>query len=194
MLSKIIIIIVILAWLYLLSVLKRAKTAAFYFITGAAGLFLIIILLSKPYGIWLISTMITWVVGVLGHITGLFNTFYMSHVIQVVTKNSTNIFLVDFECSGIIESAAYIGLIAFYPVYTLQQRLKFGVIGLVTIFGANVLRLTFVAIVIYYFGSQAFYLAHSILGRLIFYVIIITLYYLVFTKAQLLRRNKVEHV
>lgn len=188
MLNNAVIIGLIIIWIYVLSVLKRAKTDTFYFLTGSAGLFVILLLWSKPYGVWLFSTILTWSAGVVGHLTGLFDTFYASHVIQVVANHHTSILLVDYECSGIIETTAFWGLIAFYPVYDAQKRLMLALIGALWFFLANTLRLSFVAIVIYYFGDGAFYVAHSIIGRLLFYSIAILLYYLVFTKGQLVNQ------
>ncbi|WP_243284634.1 hypothetical protein [Leuconostoc citreum] len=76
MLNNAVIIGLIIIWVYVLSVLKRAKTDAFYFLAGSAGLFVILLLWSKPYGVWLFSTILTWSAGVVGHLTGLFDTFY----------------------------------------------------------------------------------------------------------------------
>ncbi|MBM7545097.1 exosortase family protein XrtG [Periweissella beninensis] len=188
MLSKTIIILSIIIWVYGLSVLKRAKTDAFYFLFGSVGLFIILILLSKPYGVWLFSSVVTWGVGIIGKLTGLFTTFYSSHIIQVIANHRTSILLVDYECSGIIETTAFWGLIAFYPVYRGQKRLLLGLFGFVWIYMANVIRLSFIAVTVYYFGNGAFYLAHSIIGRLIFYTLAIILYYVVFTKGQLVNR------
>ena len=188
MLSKTIIILTLIVWVYGLSVLKRAKTDAFYFLFGSIGLFIILIILSKPYGVWLFSSVVTWGVGIVGKMTGLFSTLYSSHIIQVIANHRTSILLVDYECSGIIETTAFWGLIAFYPVYKGQKRVILGLVGMIWIFLANVLRLSFVAVVVYYFGNDAFYLAHSIIGRLIFYVLAIILYYIVFTKGQLVNK------
>ena len=73
-------------------------------------------------------------------------------------------------------------------MYDAQKRLMLALIGALWFFLANTLRLSFVAIVIYYFGDGAFYVAHSIIGRLLFYSIAILLYYLVFTKGQLVNQ------
>ncbi|MBA1307628.1 exosortase family protein XrtG, partial [Pseudomonas stutzeri] len=42
MLNNAVIIGLIIIWVYVLSVLKRAKTDAFYFLAGSAGLFVIL--------------------------------------------------------------------------------------------------------------------------------------------------------
>ncbi|WP_220739391.1 exosortase family protein XrtG [Leuconostoc miyukkimchii] len=188
MLIKTIIIFSLIIWVYGLSVLKRAKTDAFYFLFGSIGLFIILIMVSKPYGVWLFSSIVTWGVGLIGKLTGLFTTLYSSHIIQVIANHRTSILLVDYECSGIIETTAFWGLIAFYPVYNGQKRFILGIIGMFWIFMANVIRLSVVAVIVYYFGDGSFYLAHSIIGRLIFYILAIILYYLVFTKGQLVNR------
>ncbi|MCT8388077.1 exosortase family protein XrtG [Leuconostoc lactis] len=175
-------------WLYCLTVLKRAKNGAFYFLVGSTGLFIGLLLMSKPYGIWLFATAMTWAVGLVGQITGFFTTFYLAHVIQVVNHHHLSLFMIDYECSGLIESAAFLGLIAFYPIYSRQHRVILAVLGLIWLFVANIVRLSLVAIMIHFFGDRVFYLAHAILGRLLFYSLAIILYYLVFTKGQLVNR------
>lgn len=188
MILKTTIILIIIVWLYLLSVLKRAKTHAFYFLVGSIGLFIILDLLSKPYGIWLFSTIVTKGVSVVGYLTGLFSVHYASHLIEIMNHQHMNLLFIDYECSGIIETMAFGSLIAFYPVYTLKNRFLLMVAGTIWIFLANIIRLSFVAIVIYYFGSDAFYVAHSILGRIIFYILAIILYYQVFTRGQIIQK------
>ncbi|MFT9388535.1 MAG: exosortase family protein XrtG [Leuconostoc sp.] len=176
------------SWIYILSVLKRAKTDAFYFLVGSAGMFVLLLLWSKPYGVWLFSTIVTWSVGTVGHITGLFDTFSAAHVIRVISDHQTSILIVDYECSGIIETTAFWGLIAFYPVYSLERRAALAAIGAGWFFGANIIRLTLVAAAIYFLGPGSFFIVHSIIGRLGFYAVAILWYYLVFTKGQLVNQ------
>lgn len=178
----------IIIWGYVLSVLKRAKTDPFYFLVGSSGLFVLLILCSKPYGVWLFSTMVTWAAGFVGAVTGLFNTFDTAHVIQVVSQHQTNIMVVDYECSGIIETAAFLGLIAFYPIYTVERRAILAVTGVVCFFIANVIRVSVVAITVHFGGESSFYLGHAVIGRLVFYAIAIFWYYFVFTKGQLVNQ------
>jgi len=109
-------------------------------------------------------------------------------VIQVVNHHHLSLFMIDYECSGLIESAAFLGLIAFYPIYSRQHRVILAILGLIWLFVANIVRLSLVAIMIHFFGDRVFYLAHAILGRLLFYSLAIILYYLVFTKGQLVNR------
>nr|MWN21408.1 hypothetical protein [Leuconostoc lactis] len=66
-------------------------------IVGSAGLFVLLLLWSKPYGVWLFSTIVTGAVGLVGSLTGLFETFGMAHVIQVISHQQTHIMVVDYE-------------------------------------------------------------------------------------------------
>lgn len=66
MLKYIVLLVGIVFWLYFLTVLKRAKNGAFYFLVGSIGLFIGLLVMSKPYGIWLFATAMTWAAGLVG--------------------------------------------------------------------------------------------------------------------------------
>lgn len=51
---------------------------------------------------------------------------------------------------------------------------------------ANMLRLTVTALIIHFLGLPSLIWAHVIVGRLIFYVLTIILYFYVFTRSQVL--------
>ncbi|MBD5068839.1 MAG: exosortase family protein XrtG [Lactobacillus sp.] len=104
----------VILWVYLLSVLKRAKLAGYYFILGSVGLFSAMIFY---YLVWLFSTTLTQTANIIGEITGTF-TAVPPNILQIIRPHETLYLWIDFECSGIIETTAFIGLIAFYPLYT----------------------------------------------------------------------------
>ncbi|OIK56439.1 exosortase family protein XrtG [Oenococcus oeni] len=187
MLITTIILIGTLIWVYILSVLKRAKLSAFYFITGSVGLFLILMALSRPYGIWLFSTIVTRGIGLFGSLSGMFTAFYRENLIEIQNTHDTILMFVDYECSGIIETTAFWSLIAFYPVYSRKERTIIGVAGALWIYAANILRLFVVATIVFFNGNKIFFLAHSVLGRLFFYILVIALYYNVFTRAHIIK-------
>lgn len=61
----------IVVWLYLLSILKRARLSAFYFIVGSGGLFFILIALSDPYWVWFFTHAVINGVKWFGELTGM---------------------------------------------------------------------------------------------------------------------------
>ncbi|WP_390410254.1 exosortase family protein XrtG [Lacticaseibacillus jixiensis] len=175
-------------WLYVLSVLKRARLSAFYFIVGSAGLFFVLMAIADPYWVWFFTHAVIhgvqWLAGDLLHWchvtmkTGL--VYIPNHVNSVVMS-------IDFECSGIIESAALVALVVYFPTYARREKVFYAGFGVLYIYLANIIRLLTVIAIVHYAGGQWYYLAHAIIGRLVFYVLVIALYYNVFTYSQLAR-------
>lgn len=174
-----------LVWLYLLSALNRAHLPAFHFIVGTAGLFFILIGLSDPYWVWFFTHAVINGVRWIGETTGMCTI--MNHYGLVSINNPTGplTMSIDYECSGIIETTAFVSLVAFFPIFKRTERAFFGLLGVLWIYLANVLRLGLVIVICHYYGGSAFFLAHSILGRMLFYVLVIMLYYNVFTYSQI---------
>ena len=84
---------------------------------------------------------------------------------------------------------AFLALLWFFDVYSKKENIKYSLMGIVFIFGANVIRIFTICFIIYFGGNNWFYFAHSIFGRLIFYVLTVILYFDVFTKAQIKRQK-----
>lgn len=175
----------IVVWLYALSILKRAQLSAFHFIVGSGGLFFILIALSNPYLVWFFTHAVINGVKWIGNMTGM--STVMNHYGLVHINNPTGPvnMSIDYECSGIIETVAFISLVLFIPLYNKFERVFFSLVGIVWIYVANIIRLLSVIVTVHFGGGDLFFLAHSIIGRLIFYVLVIVLYYDVFTYSQL---------
>lgn len=52
---------------------------------------------------------------------------------------------------------------------------------------ANVVRIILIAEIIHIGGTQWYYIAHSLVGRIVFYAFTVVLYFYVFTKPQIVR-------
>lgn len=177
----------IIIWIYLLSVLKRAKLTAFSFIVGSVGLFFILMAISSPYWIWFFTHDVIDGVDWFGRLTGMSQTYVKYGLVYIVNHSSPVTMSIDYECSGIIETMAFVSLLAFYPTYTHKEKVFYLILGVLWIYLANVFRLIIVIVVVHLGGANVFYLAHSILGRIAFYLLIIALYYNVFTYSRLSR-------
>lgn len=177
----------IIIWIYLLSVLKRAKLTAFSFIIGSIGLFFILMAISSPYWIWFFTHDVINGVDWFGRLTGMSQTYVKYGLVYIVNGSSPVTMSIDYECSGIIETMAFVSLLAFYPTYTHKEKVFYLILGVLWIYLANVFRLIIVIVVVHLGGAGVFYLAHSILGRVAFYLLIIALYYNVFTYSRLSR-------
>ncbi|MBU7543633.1 exosortase family protein XrtG [Weissella cibaria] len=175
------------AWLYVLSVLKRIGWSAAYVVLGVVGTFFIIISLVNNNVISFLMRLNTSGAGVVGMLTGFYTVAPTLGIIHIVSGLSAINLFITYECSALIELAAYIALVLFFPFFkNLQQRLKLLGFGVIYLLLANMLRLTVTALIIHFLGLPSLIWAHVFFGRLIFYVLTIILYFYVFTRSQVL--------
>ena len=96
---------VIAVWLYILSVLTRAKLYAWKFMWGSFGLFLIMMITIRPMLTMPLARCVSALAGVVGSVTGAFTSYFKYGIIFIHTGVTQATLLIDFECSGIIEIA-----------------------------------------------------------------------------------------
>ena len=176
-------------WLYVLTVLKRTKLDGWYFVVGSAGLFVLALITLQPILLQPIQKAVAASAGVLGNLTGTYTSFFQNSLVFVSHGDMNISMYVDFECSGIIESFALLALLWFFPAYQLYEKIIVSVIGCVTIFVSNVLRIFLICLCLYFFGEGSYFFAHTILGRFFFYACTIVLYFYVFTRSQVVRQR-----
>ncbi|WP_155286353.1 exosortase family protein XrtG [Lacticaseibacillus zhaodongensis] len=172
-------------WLYVLSVLKRARLSAFMFIVGSAGLFFILMGFAQPYWVWFFTHAVIHGESLFGLITHWCQVILRTGAVYIPTAMGSVTMRIDFECSGIIETAALVSLICFFPTYARREKLFYAVFGTLFIYLANIIRLSVVVTIVHFAGADSYFVAHAIIGRLVFYVLVIALYYNVFTYSQL---------
>lgn len=178
-----------LVWIYLLSVFTRGNLYFYQFIWGSVGLFVFMMMWIQPVAIRPLTNLVCSAAGVAGRMTGFYES-YSEYSMLFVQHGSEAISLcIDYECSGIIEMMAYVSMLAFFRVYDWMQRIILSVLGCMMIFFANIIRLFVIGTTIYYFGNDAYYIAHTIVGRIIFYALSVILYYYIFTKSQIVKQK-----
>lgn len=187
MLNTFLFILIILIWLYCLSVLKRAHLTGIYFWVGSFGLFILATLIANIHLIWLASHLITAILGWLGYLIPGYTVNLPNNLINIVVHHEHVQLFINYECSGTIETLAYESLLAFYPIYTKIERLVIGISGALWILAANICRLLLIIVVVNHWGTSALFVTHSLIGRLFFYSVVLILYYNTFTRAQIRR-------
>ena len=187
--AAILYVVLFIVWIYILTVFKRKKLEFFYFLIGSIGTFLFAFALLRNVLTNILTTLTCFLTGLLGNALGIFKA-YTSHSILFVENADGPISLyVDFECGGVIEILVFLSLIWFFAVYNVKQKLGISLIGIVWIIAANIIRLFSICLIINKFGNESYYVAHTIVGRLIFYALSIILYFYVFTRAQIRKQR-----
>lgn len=185
---KILMLFAIIIWLYLLTLLKRTQLSAYYFWLGSVELFIILASISN---ICFDQVMPKFIAEILKYISYILKDFSInisqrSILINIGSNNYAELFI-NYECSGMLETIAFISMLAFFPIYKGGEKIIVGCLGFLWILTANIVRLLITITILDYFGINALFIAHSIIGRVIFYVVVILLYYQVFTKSQIIR-------
>jgi exosortase family protein XrtG len=180
---------IFLIWGYVLTVLGRAKLHFYKFVLGSVGMFFLLMIFVQPLVLRPLSVAVTAVAGVLGNIMNLYDSYHQ-YLILFIPKGTTSISLIiDYECSGVVEIMAFSSLLWFFPLYNAIEKLVISFVGIVMIFLANVLRLFLISALIYYYGNEIFYFAHTLFGRIIFYLFSVILYFNVFTRSHVIRQK-----
>ncbi len=174
-------------WLLLLRVMRKAELHFWRFLTGSVGLFLLLFFLTQPLLTVPLGRCVAAIAGVFGNLTGTFSPYFRYGVLFVETAGGAMTLQIDFECSGIVEIIAYLSLLTFYRLYTRNERVILAIVGIGSIVLANVLRIIVICEMIHFGGVEVYYIAHSLVGRLIFYGLSVLLYFYVFTKPQIFR-------
>lgn len=176
---------VIAVWLYLLHVLTRAKLHAWRFMWGSMGLFVILMVWVQPILSQPLARCVAALAGVVGNLTGTFTAYFKYGIIFVSTGIGSVTMQIDFECSGIIEIMAFLCLLIFFKVYSPVERIMVGLIGFAYIMLCNALRIIIICLSVHWGGMSAYYIAHTFIGRMVFYFFSVVLYFYVFTKPQI---------
>ncbi len=178
---------VIALWLYALRVLSKAKLEFWRYLCGSVGLFIIMLVSLRNFLTVPLARCIAAMAGLIGNVTNTFVAYLKYGIIYIYTAAGSMTLQIDFECSGIIEIMAFISLLVFFKVYTVYERIIVGVLGTAYIMVCNALRVTLICEAVHFFGTDAYFVAHTFIGRIFFYALTVVLYFYVFTKPHIIR-------
>lgn len=173
-------------WVFAVVLFRELKLDFFKFIAGSLGLFIIIIIFFRePLEVLLVNG----ISDVLKIIAGPSQWYeVISDYGIVVMEGRYGGILnmsITYQCSGVIELLVYSCLATFFPFLTTMKKFTAIFWGNVYLFICNIIRILFIIASVKLFGVEVYDFSHMILGRIIFFILTILLYYRVFTKNQL---------
>ena len=175
--------------LYLLSVFKRGKLEFARFAVGTVGLFLTLFFWLNNIVTPILARFVACGSGIVGELTGMYQAYPENSLLFISHKGETISLYIDYECAGFVEMAIYISLLVFFPLYKWYDKIMYGVLGVCLLYLSNILRLVIICISVYFLGNGAFYMSHAILGRILFYMLSMCVYFYVFTRPQIGRQK-----
>jgi len=174
-------------WIGLLEILRRAGLKFWRYLAGSCGAFLILMIIVRPFITVPLARLVTALAGIVGKVTGVFQAYFRYGVIFIDSAKGAITVNIDLECSGVIEISAFISLLLFFSVYHIPERIYIGIIGTLYTLVTNALRIVIICFVIHFFGTDYYYFAHTFVGRIVFYILQVILYFYVFTRPQIKR-------
>ena len=182
-----VIILAVAFWLFILYVLHRADLRFWKFLWGSIGSFILLMVFVRPYVTMPLSQMVTALSGVVGSVTDTFDAYFKYAIIYVPTADSSITLQIDMECSGVIEIMAFVSLLAFFNVYDRFEKVAVGIGSVLLIMLFNALRIVIICEIVHFFGVDAYGIAHTYIGRIVFYALTVLMYFYVFTRSQVIR-------
>ncbi len=174
-------------WIGLLEILRRAGLKFWRYLAGSCGAFLILMILVRPVVTVPLARLVTALAGIIGKVTGVFQAYFRYGVIFIESAKGAITVNIDLECSGVIEISAFLSLLFLFSVYKVPERIYIGIIGTLYTIITNAFRITVICLFIYFFGTDFYYVAHTFIGRIVFYLLQVALYFYVFTRPQIKR-------
>jgi exosortase family protein XrtG len=163
-----------------------------YFVTGAAGCAFILVVAMRDVapGEDLLRAATAWLVDQSAWLLGVRTTVTNADagdllVVGVPHHNEWTMLSIGIECSGLLELATLFGLVLFFPALPIWKRVQVLVAALVLTFFANVLRMLVIVMAVGWGGQGTLEIAHVVLGRLVFFVLAIGIYWFAITRPTL---------
>lgn len=162
-----------------------------YYLLGSVGLALIVIFLGRATpvqefmetGVSLATFGVANAVGIPARIFENDANSLMIFVIGHIVGNDQGwtMVRVTIECSSLLETGVISGMVGFYPGWTLKRRIGLVLIGTVATYLANIVRMTVIIGTLHLFGKDSLFIAHTIVGRAIFFVLVIAIFWYIIT-------------
>ena len=170
---------------------RRHRIWPFYCILGAAGFTLLAVILLRHGPVERLVEEQTAlaahiVAGLLGVVTRVFRNAPGTILVLIVGQElGWTVVNIDIECSGFLEMLVFTGLCLFYPGFSLAQRVGWLVGGNLATFLFNLVRVVAIVCCLHWGGKDIIYLAHTVIGRGLFFFLVIMLYWFAFTRSSL---------
>ena len=102
-------------------------------------------------------------------------------VLVVVQREGWTALQIGVESSALLEISVLTSLILFYPGWKLYERSWRILAGIILTWLANLIRMLMIVLMLHLLGKEVLVIAHTFLGKLIFFVMTIAIYWYLIT-------------
>jgi exosortase family protein XrtG len=103
-------------------------------------------------------------------------------LVLVTQSSGWTMLQVTIESSGLLESGVVAGMLLFYPAWSIRRRLLYTALALILTYVANIIRLMVIVAALHYLGKDSLLVSHTIIGRAVFFVGVVLIYWYLLTR------------
>jgi exosortase family protein XrtG len=161
-----------------------------YYLLAAFGLTFFIVIYFQGAGIdlWLEELEVSHTAAILGRLGMEVN--HVSNQLFIPTVEGWAILVCALECSALFELAVLFSLMIFYLRFSPLRKGLSIIFGLATTYVANLLRLVIIASITNKFGEEYIFMAHTVVGRLLFFGLVLFIYWYLITRPSIISIGK----
>lgn len=173
-----------------LLILKRFNLNSLLFFVGTIGSFLICIYILRNPIEEIIKYYLMYAINYAARYMNYLDVYEKASVVIMNSKNENISVFINYECFATVEHVVYTALVLFFPFINKVRSIIYIIAGNIYILTANVMRILVIAVIVNVKGIEYYDTAHMIVGRIVFFIFIIILYFLVFTRTHI-RNQKI---
>lgn len=162
-----------------------------YYIVGAVGLAFLFIYVGRNTPIepalqTAVASGVHFVAQIVNIPTDTFDEAPGALMVLVVSQDiGWTMLQVTVESSGLLESGVVFGMLMFYPAWSTRRRLSYVALALLLTYAANIIRLLVIVATLHFFGKDSLLISHTIIGRAVFFIGVIGIYWFLLTRPTL---------
>lgn len=162
-----------------------------YYVLGSVGLAFLVIFIGRNTPVEpALQTAVAHGVHAVAQVTGIptetFDAAPGALLVLVVSQDiGWTMLQVTVESSGLLESGVIFGMLMFYPAWPIRRRAVYVVLALLLTYVANIIRLIVIIATLHYLGKDSLLVSHTIIGRAVFFIGVILIYWFLLTRPTL---------
>jgi len=172
-----------LIWAALTVSLWRTRRWLAFYLTGAFGFVLLAISAMRSFGLdagveTIEAAQVAWMARIVSVKVSQLGTSGLA----IPNHTGWAVFDIGIECSALLETFAFAGLVGFYPAFAAGRKATTIAVGMAATWVINLLRILLIVAIINALGTSWVFPAHAVFGRIFFFVATVALYWYLVTR------------
>jgi exosortase family protein XrtG len=179
-------------WLAVVIFLRKSRIWLLFYVLGAVGCaYWLILVFSNLLGLEpFLAHSVTWMVHIISNLLSIPTRIFEGApgvllVLIIYQEIGWTVLQVGIESSGLLEIGVLVSLLLLHPGWSFPRRLWLIAVGTIAMWIANILRMLVIVVMLNQLGKEALVLAHMYIGKAVFFVLVILIFWFIITRPTL---------